>query len=83
VGFVVEVEEHAVIPSVRGGNGTPDDTIKTIVLLAGTSRVLEKRVDDALRDIPPDRIVAISYAVSRIFGVTLQHHALIVLTRSS
>jgi len=58
-------------------------TTKTIVLLAGTSRVLEKRVDEVLRDVPPDQILAISYAVYRILGVTLQHHALIVLSSSS
>ena len=50
-----------------------------ITCLAGTGRALEHQIEESLRDIPPERIVAVSYAVSRLFGITLQHHALIVV----
>jgi hypothetical protein len=52
---------------------------KVIGILAPTSAKLEIDVAEALRDVPPEEVIAISYAVSRIFGVWLQHHALIVL----
>jgi hypothetical protein len=52
---------------------------KVIGILAPTSAKLEIDVAEALRDVPSERIITISYAVSRIFGVWLQHHALIVL----
>jgi hypothetical protein len=52
---------------------------KVIVILAPTSAKLEIDVAEALRDVPSEQIITISYAVSRIFGVWLQHHALIVL----
>jgi hypothetical protein len=48
------------------------------ILAPSTSR-LERDVARALTNVPPERVVAVSYAVSRIFGVVLQHHALIVL----
>jgi hypothetical protein len=47
-------------------------------ILAPTTARLERDVAKALTNIASERIVAISYAVSRIFGVVLQHHALIV-----
>ena len=59
------------------------ETTSVITVLAGTGRILERRVEEALRDVAPERIVAVSYAVSRILGITLQHHALIVLRRDS
>ena len=52
---------------------------KVIGILAPTSARLERDVAQALRDVAPERIITISYAVSRIFGFALQHHALIVL----
>ncbi len=52
-----------------------------ITCLAGTGRELERQVEAALRDVSPEQIVSVSYAVSRVFGMALQHHALIVLTR--
>ena len=55
------------------------DTTSIITVLAGTGRMLERRIEEALRDVPPERIVGVSYAVSRVLGITLQHHALIVL----
>ncbi len=52
---------------------------KVIAILAPTTASLERDVAKALRDVEPERIISISYAVSRIFAVSLQHHALIVL----
>jgi hypothetical protein len=52
---------------------------KVIAILAPTSARLERDVAKALRDVVPERVIAISYTVSRILGVWLQHHALIVL----
>jgi len=47
--------------------------------LASTYGSLERQVVKALRDIPSERVITISYAVSRLFTIFLQHHALIVL----
>jgi hypothetical protein len=52
---------------------------KVIAILAPTSARLERDVANVLRDVAPDRIISISYTVSRILGVWLQHHALIVV----
>jgi hypothetical protein len=56
----------------------PGDT-KVIAILAPTSARLERDVASALRDVASERIISISYTVSRILGVWLQHHALIVV----
>ena len=58
----------------------PDDT-KVITILGGTYKDLQREVEDALRGVAPDQIITVSYAVSRIFAVWLQHHAMIVLRR--
>jgi hypothetical protein len=58
----------------------PDET-KVITILGGTYKDLQREIEDALRGVAPDQIITVSYAVSRIFGVWLQHHALIVLRR--
>jgi hypothetical protein len=58
----------------------PSET-KVVTVLGPTYRSLERQVEDALRGVAPEQIITISYAVSRIFGVSLQHHALIVLRR--
>jgi hypothetical protein len=52
---------------------------KVIAILAPTSARLERDVANVLGDVAPDRIISISYTVSRILGVWLQHHALIVV----
>jgi hypothetical protein len=52
---------------------------KVIGILAPTTARLERDVAEALRGVAPERVITISYAVSRILGVALQHHALIVL----
>lgn len=52
---------------------------QVIVILASTYGSLERQVVKALRDIPSERVITISYAVSRLFTIFLQHHALIVL----
>lgn len=52
---------------------------KVITLLGWSSRNLEREVEAALSGVAPERVIAISYAVSRILGIALQHHALIVL----
>lgn len=52
---------------------------KVIGILAPTYARLEREVAKALRDVAPERVITISYAVSRILGVALQHHVLIVL----
>jgi hypothetical protein len=38
----------------------------------------QREIQDALRCVAPERIITVPYAVSRILGVWLQHHALIV-----
>jgi hypothetical protein len=55
--------------------------MKVITVLGSTYRSLEQKVEEALRGVAPEQIITISYAVSRIFGISLQHHALIVLRR--
>jgi len=52
---------------------------KVIAILAPTSSRLERDLASALRDLAPERIISISYTVSRILGIWLQHHALIVV----
>jgi hypothetical protein len=36
-------------------------------------------IERALADVPTERIVSISYSTTRILGIWLQHHALIVI----
>lgn len=55
--------------------------IRAITCLGGTGKALEHAVEESLRDIPSEQIISVSYAVSRLLGITLQHHALIVLKR--
>jgi hypothetical protein len=52
---------------------------RVIVIVAGTANRLMSDVTEALRDTAPERIITIQYRVSRILGISLQHHALIVL----
>jgi hypothetical protein len=52
---------------------------RVIVIVAGTANSLASDVTEALTNIAPERIVTIQYRVSRILGLSLQHHALIVL----
>jgi hypothetical protein len=52
---------------------------RVLVIVAGTAHGLVKDVTKALTDVSPERIITIQYRVSRILGLTLQHHALIVL----
>ncbi len=52
---------------------------RVLVMVAGTAHGLAKDVTKALTDVSPERIITIQYRVSRILGLTLQHHALIVL----
>jgi hypothetical protein len=52
---------------------------RVITVLGWSYRSLEREVDAALSGVAPERIVTVSYAVSRILGVALQHHALIIL----
>ena len=55
------------------------DETEVITVLGTTHKSLEREVQDALQGVAPERIITVSYAVSSIFGVWLQHHALIVL----
>jgi len=48
-------------------------------ILASSYGRLQQEVASALDGVEPERIICIEYAVSRLFGVLLQHHALIVL----
>ena len=48
-------------------------------ILASSYTQLQDEVASALEGVSPERIICIEYAVSRLFGVFLQHHALIVL----
>jgi hypothetical protein len=57
------------------------DETKVITVFGTTYNSLQREVEDALRGVAPERIVAISYTVSRILGLWLQHHALVVLRR--
>jgi hypothetical protein len=57
------------------------DETKVITVLGTTYNHLEREIEEALRGVAPDRIIAISYTVSRVLGLWLQHHALIVLRR--
>ena len=57
------------------------DETEVITVLGTTYQGLQREVQDALRGVAPERIITVSYAVSRILGVWLQHHALIVLRR--
>jgi hypothetical protein len=50
-----------------------------MVIVAGTAHRLARDVTEALTDVAPERIITIQYRVSRILGMSLQHHALIVL----
>jgi hypothetical protein len=50
-----------------------------ITVLGWSYRSLEREVEAALSGVAPERIITVSYAVSRILGVALQHHALIIL----
>lgn len=58
-----------------------DNETKVITVLGSTYKELERDVAEALRGVAPEQIITVSYAVSRIFGIWLQHHALIVLRR--
>ena len=58
-----------------------DETI-VITVLGTTYRSLEREIQKALQGVAPERIITVSYAVSRIFGIALQHHALIILRRN-
>ena len=53
--------------------------IKAVSLLAGTGHRLAQQVEEALQDVPAENVITVSYAVSRVFGITLQHHALVVV----
>ena len=58
-----------------------DDETKVMTVLGTTSKNLEREIEHALRGVTPERVITISYSVSRILGLWLQHHALIVLRR--
>ncbi len=53
--------------------------IKAVTLLAGTGHGLAQQVEEALEGVPAEHVISVSYAVSRLFGITLQHHALVVV----
>jgi hypothetical protein len=57
------------------------DQMQVITVLGWSYRSLRREVEAALRGVAPEQVVAVSYAVSRILGLALQHHALIVLRR--
>jgi len=57
------------------------EKLKAIGVLASTYRSFEREVEKVLKDVPPDRIVSISYSTTRVFAVWLQHHALIVIRK--
>ena len=52
---------------------------RVITVLGWSYRSLEREVEAALSGVSPQQIVTVSYAVSRILGLALQHHALIIL----
>jgi len=62
----------------RSCTAVPGKT-KVITVLGSTYGSLERQIEEALEGVEPEQLITISYAVSRIFGVSLQHHALIVL----
>ena len=73
------------LEAARGGVSATGAIVRTvaeprvIVIVAGTANRLVSDVTEALRDTAPERIITIQYRVSRILGISLQHHALIVL----
>jgi hypothetical protein len=74
------VQQSSLDPSVCVGIlPSVADQTKVITVLGWSYRNLEREIETALRDVPPEQNITISYAVSRILGIALQHHALIVL----
>jgi hypothetical protein len=56
-----------------------NDAMRVIGVTAGTTGALEREVALALRDVPPEHVRSISYSATRLLGIWLQHHELIVL----
>jgi hypothetical protein len=55
------------------------ERLRAIGVLGSSYTAFEREIEKALADVPPERIVSISYSTSRIFAIWLQHHALIVI----
>ena len=55
------------------------ERLRAVGVLGGTYKTFEREMERALTGVVPERIVSISYSTSRIFGMWLQHHALIVI----
>ena len=54
------------------------ERLRAAGVLATTYKDLERETERALAGIAAERIVSVSYSTSRILGLWLQHHALIV-----
>jgi hypothetical protein len=53
--------------------------VKAVGVLTTTYDILLEGVEQALANVPDERIVSISYSTTRILGIWLRHHALIVI----
>lgn len=53
--------------------------IKALGVFSATYDTLLEEVEHALGGVPDERIVSISYDATRILGLFLRHHALIVI----
>jgi hypothetical protein len=51
---------------------------RVVGLLAGTRQSLAEQVEETLRGVPPEHVITVSYAVSRVLGLSMTHHALVV-----
>jgi hypothetical protein len=52
--------------------------LRVVGVMGSTYVQLEQEIAKALHGVQPEQVVSISYSTSRILGLWLQHHALIV-----